>query len=327
MGVNEQSSIDARFSTLRLRIAEELRAGLDPDRWKPNQLTRIQFVLDDMIGKVCGAHDWGWLHPICDDFVLWPATTGITSGAPSYSADTGLSTITATAAAFYDSMVGRAFSFDASSTEYTIAGVTSTTVLTVSGDASGETSGDTYAIACTGDYLLPTDFGALIGGEITFVSSTQCFSPITETTEGNVRRKRALNISHTGIPTHAATRFRSPTDTAGQRQELSVYPIPDQAYTVEFPYELFINQMEHNNYPPGGQRFAKLWIDAALACAELSYQEGNPGVRMAAYERTLADMIQKDLKQKRGVIPGFRGRRNDSRWVRSLRTTVEGVEY
>lgn len=70
--------------------------------------------------------------------------TGTVSGLPVHVA--GTSTITSAGTEFTYEQIGAFFQFDTSGTRYEITGFTSTSVVTVQGDASGETSGDTFTI-------------------------------------------------------------------------------------------------------------------------------------------------------------------------------------
>lgn len=71
--------------------------------------------------------------------------TGTMSGAPSFGDPE--STVTATAAIFTEEMVGQRLIFDTSGNSYLIEAFTSTTIIDITGDASGEDSGDTLTVS------------------------------------------------------------------------------------------------------------------------------------------------------------------------------------
>jgi len=100
-----------------------------------------------------------------DDFLktsgtitTWMTATNTADGAPIYSTITGESTITAPTATFYPSMVGKAIAFTATENSYVITAYTSSTVIKVSGDASGESDGDTITVTADGSYGLGVNF-------------------------------------------------------------------------------------------------------------------------------------------------------------------------
>lgn len=124
----------------------------------------IQFLHPPLLPPDRRSYKWKFLRPITR-IKIWPDINGTVSGQGSYSDP--LTTITATSRVFFAEMIGAAFSFDESKHEYTITSVTSSTVIVVSGDASGEISGDTFTVISSGNYRLPDSFAG-IDGDVTY---------------------------------------------------------------------------------------------------------------------------------------------------------------
>jgi len=94
-------------------------------------------------------HHFSFLEPE-DTLVFWATATGTMS--------VSTTTITdSTNSPFYETMVGHTLVADTSETEYTITGYTSSSVITVSADASAD-DGDTFTITATGEYYLPARY-------------------------------------------------------------------------------------------------------------------------------------------------------------------------
>jgi hypothetical protein len=88
-------------------------------------------------------HKWSFLSPQTT-IVLWATTTGTVSGQGVYSSPS--TTITATAAKFYTTMVGHSFTFDTSSTDYTITSVGATATASTAADTCVTTACPTIGV-------------------------------------------------------------------------------------------------------------------------------------------------------------------------------------
>jgi hypothetical protein len=195
------------------------------------------------------AHKWSFMEPTAT-LVLWPDTTGTAVGQGSYSAATGLTTFTASASVFVQSMTSHDLTFDTSSTGYNIAGYTSGTVVTLTGDASGEASGDTFALTADGDYDMPDDFGGIVG-PFTF-GEDEAYTPVQPGPEYKVREMRQFS-STTGTPSVCAIRPKTTDGVAGQRWESLWYPVPDGTYNVSYTKRVQLDQISATYpYPWGG---------------------------------------------------------------------------
>lgn len=318
------AKLDALFATLQMRARDEAGYGRQTTL-STDQTNRIQEAIDDAYREIAGAFSWAWLRP-WTTIVAWPTVTGTVSGLPVHNA--GYSTVTATAAKFYEGMVGRTFTFDDSDTGYTIYSYTSTTVITLTGNASAEKSGDTFSIASTGDYYLPSTFGGMVGKELMIDSSTTQYGPIEKVVQSFIERQRSLQPTWTGIPRYWSTRWRTETSSAAQRQELMLFPTPDAAYTINYQYEHYVDQLSSNNYPPGAQAYSDLFIKGVLAAIDRNLN-GRQGGRQMDFDRALTLAVDREKRDQSG-FQGYYSDKKQSRGQASPRvlyTTVDGVRY
>ena len=226
-----------------------------------------RFLRGEHIDEGIKTYQFNFLKPI-STLTLWPTTTGTTSGAPSAAA--GSSTVTATAAKFYASMVGRSFTFDTSETSYTINGYTSTTVISVSGDASGEAAGDTFTITADGWYGLPDTFGGIVDPP-TYVYDGSGTPDLVEITPAEMDEE-IRDSTTAGTPEKWCLSARDAgTSTTGQTWDMRFHQIPTAVRVVRYRYrELQAGLTDAATYTPGGQDHCDTVLAAGLAEAERS---------------------------------------------------------
>lgn len=229
----------------------------------------IRPVIPDLLSS----HRWSFFEP-WTTIVLWSTVTGTVSGTPSYSSPS--STVTATAAKFYSTMVGQTLTFDTSGTDYTIDGYTSSTVISVTGDASGETSGDTFTITASGDYRLPDDFGG-VASDMVFDQALG-WGPLKWTSPEVVEQERNARTT-TGKPSIAAVKPVSTDGSGGQRWNLMVFYTPDQAYTMNYAYSVLPDApiASTNEYLYGGAKFGEAIMAACRAACEMETTDRQGG--------------------------------------------------
>lgn len=208
------------------------------------------------------AHRWSFLTP-STTIVTFPAFSKTVDGTPVK--DNGTSTVTLTTADFVAAHVGQVMKFATSGNEYVIASFTSTTVVKVTGDASGETADDGITID-NDDLLLPDNFGGF-DSHVTF-DSADGYPPIGIVGEAKIRELRQTSTS-ASRPQFGATRPKTFATATGQRWEFMLWPAPDVAYTLGYRYEaLFDVPTTATDYFPGGPYHRETLIQAFLACAE-----------------------------------------------------------
>ena len=169
-----------------------------------------------------------FLYPV-RELEAWMTASGTTDGSPVESG--GSTTVTATEDVFYPSMVGKSIDFTTSENSYTITAYTSSTVVVVSGDASGETDA-AFTITADGYYRLPDNFAGLRDGFTFDPSSTECYYDIKMASEHKVRSE--LMREETGRPYICAVRPVEFDPTLGQRFDVMLHPIPDADYTLNY---------------------------------------------------------------------------------------------
>ena len=269
-----------------------------------------------------GAHDWSFKRPRVT-FTLWATVTG--------TAAAGLTTtVTATTAKFFPSMIGHSIVFTAGST-YTITGYTSSTVITVSSTAAADSS-KAFTITADGAYRLPDDFGSLYSTEILFAAGNNDTRKIRVTSESLVQAALQYN-ANPARPTMAGVRPLAATGTTGQRFDLVAHPIPEQDYPVNFRYEVHPNALTAGLYPYGGLTYAETIRKCCLAAAESMFND-HKSIRRGEADLALRIAIQDDIRSHRSasvgksVNPWQRRRFRDPEDLISLdAVTVHGVSY
>lgn len=145
-----------------------------------------------------------------------------------------------------------------------------------------------------GDYDLPDDFGRLISGfhfaEDTYRSSI----PIVSIGALLERRSRGV-IS--GTPKFAAVRYKASDGSGGQRQEVLLWPEPNEVWTLSYEYEAYSNSLSDSYpYPLGGMQLAELYMESCLSVAESRIND-EPGQHTQQFGVLLIDAIARDRKR------------------------------
>ena len=270
-----ESTASITYSDLREEVGFFLGYGRSSSNWTTDQIYAIESVVKSGLRqfyhppRVPGdsiAWEWTFLKPVTS-ITLGP-TTGTANGAPTYNASTSTSTLTATSAIFESRMAdfSTSVTFGTSGTSYTISSYTSSTEVELSGDASGEASGDSLTISAQRDYDLPDNFGA-IQGPLTFTTNTY-YDEVPIVGEGQIRALRqGSNI--TGFPKYAAIRPIVGDGTTGQRFEILFHPAPDGTYTLKYAYTPLLDVLSSDYpYPMGGETHGETILESCLAVAE-----------------------------------------------------------
>ena len=233
---------------------------------------------------------------------LWGTVAlGATTVTGVYSSATGLTTLTATAASFYETMIGKSIVITAEGT-FTVAGYTSSTVITVTGDATCTTK--TFSIASDGDYQLPADFDTPEVQKLRFTDASWIADcPLID--DGEVTTARA-NGDWTGYPTMASIRWKLCDGTEPHLQELLVWPRPEAgvSYQVALPFMAQPQGMsEANPYPRGGADTAQAMLEVILMVAEEDREHGPTGQTDIA-KRVCNAAVRRDRTRHHNFIAG-----------------------
>lgn len=328
-----EPTLTITYAALRERIGHFLGYTRTPGDWSASQIADIDDCLVSGMRQFYGAqiigpgrvHEWSFLRPWAD-LIVWSEVTGTVDGSPVYVTS---STITATTASFHPSMIGHSFVFDASEIGYTVTGYTSSTVIVVEGDASGEDADDTFTITPTGAYRLPDDFGSL-HGDIMYDEGNGP-AKIGVSSSSLIRNRLSASDSSSGKPTMAAVEPVVTDGTVGQRFDLWLYPVPDTEYTLKYRYTILPDALTTDKlYPYGAQQHSASILESCLAMAE-RYIDDQQGLHAASYERSLQVSIGLD---RQATTPEWFGTMNVDpaggprvRRSRSQTVTYNGVDY
>ncbi len=131
---------------------------------------------------------------------------------------------------------------------------------------------DTYVITVDGNYILPKNFGGLVGPGLSFDAVTG-YAPITITSESRILALRQdSRQTQTFRPQLVAVRpttVSGGTGAPGQRWELMLWPIPDAVYTLHFRFLIAVDDITSpSNVPPGGMFHHETILASCLAVAE-----------------------------------------------------------
>lgn len=182
--------------------------------------------------------------------------------------------------------------------------------------------------------LLYDDFGGLEGQFYVFTVKTTQWWPLDLRPIGAILEKYAQFPTTSGRPQMAALEWLKTTGaTQGQRQQLHVWPVADQAYTIKFQY--YVNPDYLNTafpYHMGGAQHAETVRAACLMAAEEFLDDAMTTWHLK-YQDRLAASVASDRKSKPERL-GYNGDGSDwrRRWHRGDQhgwspITYRGVQY
>lgn len=175
--------------------------------------------------------------------------------------------------------------------------------------------------------LLPEDFGG-IEGDLLLTDDTRVVYRIPVT--GDTRHRHGLSPSATGEPQVVEVEPIKGTGFGQQRFQLRVWPIADQAYTLQCRYYVNPDYLSGAfRYAYGGPQHAETLLEACLSVAEILLDDMS-GVHAQEFEKLLE--ISKDLdRRNKPQTLGYCGDRSDAIhsggwWRRDMPTiTFDGV--
>jgi hypothetical protein len=208
---------------------------------------------------------------------------------------------------------------------YTVSSV-STTNMTLSTDPGDDTT-VTYSIRSgDGDFYMPDDFGGTLLHPFMFDTDTTG-TRLARTDVANILRHRQGDDQTTGKPRLFAIRPRRGTPTGastGQRYEAMFWPVPDDAYTLYFSYQVLVSKLDSTNvYPVGGAEHCETVLASCLAMVEME-TEGQQGVAYQNFLQQLAASIAVDMEMSTANL-GHNTDGSDIPWVDQIRA-LTGVD-
>ena len=220
---------------------------------------------------------------------------------------TPITVMTASAAAFFPSMIGESIVITGIGT-FVIAEYTSSTVINVTGDASTASSAHfSISIANAGNYRLPDDFGGA-SGLWEFVPNDG-WRPVRKVSENWIRKQRMFTSNVTGRPRFVATRAKSTDLESGQRWEAIFHPIPDGEFGLT--YTKLVNHdalTDTKKFLAGGTPYAMVARQQCAAYFEEVYNDESGGVHAQKAAKMLQEAIARD---QRVSAPEFLGQNLD----------------
>lgn len=290
----------------------------------------------DMVGKlICVDATGAWeiaafvsstVVKIAGNHAFASKEYSVATNACTVSTDGTTDTITATAASFYPSMVGKEITITDVGT-LTINGYTSSTVVTALGNDTQATA-ESFSLEHDGSFRLPDDCG-VVHDPLTLPVG-EGFGEINLISESQIRHERQYH-DYAGIPRFAAQRPLAHDPTVGQRYELLIYPNPDQTWVLTFQYTALQNKIDGTNkYPLGGMEHAETIKYAILA--EVEAMKHMRGQHTARYQEELVKSVRKDMQkgaEYMGSVPGgARGHAfGDTTRHRAIHVAYNGQRY
>lgn len=212
-----------------------------------HDLAEAKRIVNEGIQMFIGASPkggWRWMKPTAD-IVIWGTIATDSDNKISsegYDPQTDKTTLTVGSDSFYASMEEKSIVLTGVDT-FTIADYVSATKIKVRGDATGAgSSGVTWSMTADGNYTLPKNFGGMYEGRITYEEDTNQGVGIDWASEAMIRQWRENVSDETGDPYLAAIRIMD-SGQPRRRWELMVYPQPDEILTVQFPYNVYFDEL------------------------------------------------------------------------------------
>lgn len=321
------SNVGGTFDDVTKILAERAGYGFATPEDLSDEGAELSIYLAKGYRNFIAAFDWSFLKPLAT-LVLFGTTTGTVVGSPSYSAPS--STVTATASKFSAQMVGQSLTFNASGNGYVVDGYTSATVVTVTGDASGEAPGDLFTLTPNGSYRLPVTHGGLIG-HLYFETTSGWWQPIRLVGLG-VILDRWMWDSTRDRPRIAAESPATVGMGSEQQFDLLVYPIPATDVTIKYRYYVRPQAIVPTDYPYGSPDHFETLVAMCLAELELG-KFGGAGPLSQLADRALQISIRLDGRMRRPdslgleVPDGLMGRTDESYRSQTGAITYNGASY
>jgi len=259
----------------------------EASRW----ITACKGIVNRAYKRILRAHDWAFLDQAAT-MTGWATATQTAVGAPSYAAPS--STVTVDAAMFYPSMVGATLTFGTSDTEWTIDGYTSSTVVTVSGDASGEAAGQEITVTADGMQRMPDNFSGEVIGNRIFYPPDGLGEAIQQAPPETIQNLRAACDQARQYSRIFA--ILAVQDGGLQRWDIDFFPTWSTDTTLHYRHRVdeakLTSDATASDYPMGGAKFSSALLEAAYMQIELD--AGVKGPASEQFERALAEAVRRD---------------------------------
>ena len=300
-----ESTLNLTFTEIRTEIGRYLGLPRTYGDWDADEILDVtacikrglrNFYFPPRTTPTEQAHRWSFLRPqatltIWDDIISGDAITATIS----YADPT--STVTASEACFYPSMVGKSL-VTASGNSYTITGYTSSTVVTLTADASGDT-GDVITIDSEDTFTLPWDYGGMSGdGTFTYANAESKLQTVTLTSDVAIRQLRQTSVS-TGTPYLACIVPKTTDGTEGQRWEAMFHNPPSAVLVLHYRYYILPDALvlTSSEYPYGSAVHSETILESCLAIAESREKD----LALTEHQNRFAGLLQSSIDHDRGL--------------------------
>ena len=175
-------------------------------------------------------------------------------------------------------------------------------------------------------YVLPDDFCGLEGQLSLSDSANGVYRPVLVYNPGDVEQMYSQYPSQTGCPRAASIQPLKGTQALkGQLQQLFIFPVSDQAYSMTFCY--YINPdylVSSTPYAYGGSEHTETIKYACLAECETQFLNRSDGPMLMAYQRELQNSINVDRRKKPQQMGVNRDRSDEEDWYNADLTRYWG---
>lgn len=302
------STLTLTRDDLRKAIGNMLGQGIDVTAWDADMVTRIDMCVDigcrwvyepEVLPNESQVHMWSFMQPKLMSFSLTqPYATG---------------TVTVVNGVVTGS--GTTFPSWAADGEFVVNGVSyevstrdSATQLTLVDTTVDADAGSSYTLQQV-DYTLPELFGGFTGDLYLNNTSTSLGYLLERASkEELLSLQKNCDADFASQPCMFAVFAKDQTGSADQRWMLTVWPLPDAAYTISGFYTFNPYRLTSSlTYPMGGLPLSECLREAVLAAAEVEFM-GAAGIHNQLFRARLQAAISYDRQVSN---PGLLGQNLD----------------
>ena len=262
-----ESTLSLSHTDYSLAVAHFLGFGLTAGNWTPDQLTIIDLAIQSGLRQFYyppkiddgEPHQWTFLRPVGSLTTIDTFSTGTVAIA------NGATTMTITGGVWPTWVVTHG-TLIINEIEYPVASRTDDDdIELVSAWTLDTITEEELALEHNGNYDMDDNFGG-IQGTLTY-SPANNRADIRIVGENDIRTMRSATTSR-AAPQFVAFRPTQPTGVAGQRWEAQFYPIPDDAYPLEFRFTAYLFKLDATNkFPYGGMVHSETIKQSMIAAA------------------------------------------------------------
>jgi len=302
------STLTLTRDDLRKAIGNMIGQGIDTTAWDSDMVTRIDMCVDigcrwvyepEVLPNEVNVHMWSFMQPKLAAFSLnTPYSTGTVTVVAGV--------VTGSGTTFPSWAADAEFVVD--SVSYTVASRDSSTQLTLDDTSVAASAGSAYTLQQV-DYTLPELFGGFTGDLFLNQTSTSLGYILERgTKEELLSLQKNGDADFASQPCRYAVFAKDQTGAADQRWMITVWPLPDAAYTISGFYTFNPYRLTSSlTYPMGGLPLSECLREAVLAAAEVEFK-GEAGIHNQLFRARLQAAISHDRQVSN---PGILGQNLD----------------